>query len=62
MMGDPPAFAASADGTQIAYETVGSGPPPVIWRVGLQMPQSEIEKARQAPLWPHLESFARELS
>jgi pimeloyl-ACP methyl ester carboxylesterase len=31
------------------------------WRVGLQMPDSEIEKARQAPFWPQLESLAHTL-
>jgi pimeloyl-ACP methyl ester carboxylesterase len=31
------------------------------WRTGLQLPASEIEKARQAPFWPHLESLAHTL-
>jgi pimeloyl-ACP methyl ester carboxylesterase len=31
------------------------------WRTGLLMPESEIEKARQAPYWPHLESLAHTL-
>ena len=31
------------------------------WRVGLQMPESEIEKARRAPFWPQLESLAHTL-
>ncbi len=31
------------------------------WRTGLLMPASEIEKARQAPFWPQLESLAHTL-
>jgi len=31
------------------------------WRTGLLMPESEIEKARQAPFWPKLESLAHTL-
>ena len=31
------------------------------WRTGLLMPESEIEKARQAPFWPQLESLAHTL-
>ena len=31
------------------------------WRIGLQLPESEIENARQAPFWPHLESLAHTL-
>ena len=31
------------------------------WSSGLQLPESEIEKARQAPFWPHLESLAHTL-
>lgn len=31
------------------------------WRSGLQMPESEIEKGRQAPYWAHLESLAHTL-
>ncbi len=31
------------------------------WRTGLLMPEPEIEKARQAPFWPHFESLAHTL-
>jgi len=31
------------------------------WRTGLLMPESEIEKAHQAPFWPKLESLAHTL-
>jgi pimeloyl-ACP methyl ester carboxylesterase len=31
------------------------------WRTGLLMPESEIEKAREAPFWPQLESLAHTL-
>jgi pimeloyl-ACP methyl ester carboxylesterase len=31
------------------------------WRTGLLMPESEIEKALQAPFWPQLESLAHTL-
>jgi pimeloyl-ACP methyl ester carboxylesterase len=31
------------------------------WRVGLLMPEPEIEKARNAPFWPQLESLAHTL-
>ena len=31
------------------------------WRTGLLMPESEIEKARQAPFWTQLESLAQTL-
>jgi hypothetical protein len=31
------------------------------WRVGLLMPESEIDRARQAPYWPHLEALAHTL-
>jgi pimeloyl-ACP methyl ester carboxylesterase len=31
------------------------------WRTGLLQPESEIEQARRAPFWPHLESLAHTL-
>jgi pimeloyl-ACP methyl ester carboxylesterase len=31
------------------------------WRTGVQMPEAEIEKARQAPVWPEWESLAHTL-
>ena len=31
------------------------------WRTGLQMPEAEIEKAREAPFWSKLESLAHTL-
>ena len=31
------------------------------WRVGLLMPESEIEKVRHSPFWPQLESLAHTL-
>src|SRR5262249_52030587 len=31
------------------------------WRTGILMPETEIEKLRQAPSWPHFESLAHTL-
>jgi pimeloyl-ACP methyl ester carboxylesterase len=31
------------------------------WRTGLLLPEAEIEQARRAPFWPHLESLAHTL-